>query len=53
MTIIIFKDKHVKALFDGKPGHKKWQSFARVARRKLLMLDAAAALSDLKSPGNR
>jgi toxin HigB-1 len=52
MAITSFKDKHVKELFDGQRGDKKWESFARVARRKLLLLDAATVLSDLKSPGN-
>lgn len=41
-------------LFAGDPGDAAWRSFARVARRKLLMLDAAQSLDDLRSPpGNR
>ena len=39
-------------MFHGNPGHRSWQSFVRVARRKLLMLHAATSLHDLKSPPN-
>lgn len=50
--IKVFRDPDAAALFDGGRGHAKWQSFARVARRKLLMLHAANNLSDLKTPPN-
>ena len=49
-----FRNKKTEALFKGKAVYPKWVSFARVARRKLLMLEAARSLSDLKSPpGNQ
>ena len=47
-----FRDKKTEALFNGGKGDKKWQSFERVGRRKLLMLDAASTLTDLKAPPN-
>jgi proteic killer suppression protein len=47
-----FRDNKTKALFQGKKGDRKWQSFERVARRKLLILEAASTLNDLKSPPN-
>lgn len=45
-----FHDKETETLFNGGAGHRSWQSFARIARRKLLMLDAAQSLHDLKNP---
>lgn len=47
-------DTETEGLFNGGKGHRSWQSFARVARRKLLMVEAARNLGDLKNPpGNR
>ena len=45
-----FRDNRTEALFQAGQGDKKWQSFERIARRKLLMVDAASSLRDLKSP---
>jgi len=45
-----FRENRTEALFHTGQGDKKWQSFERVARRKLLMVDAASSLRDLKSP---
>ena len=47
-----FRDKKTEALFHEGRGDRKWQAFERVARRKLLMIEAAASLHDLKSPPN-
>lgn len=48
------KDKHTETLFSGGRGHKAWESFDKTARRKLVMLDAAVTLHDLKAPpGNK
>jgi len=48
-----FRDKSTKALFEGRPP-AKFRSIAKVAVRKLDMLDAAASLQDLRQPpGNR
>jgi toxin HigB-1 len=48
-----FRCKETEALFYDQPC-KRFRSLERVARRKLLMLDAAAELVDLKvPPGNR
>ncbi len=47
-----FRDNKTQALFESGRGDKKWQSFERVARRKLLLLDAASTLHDLKAPPN-
>ena len=47
-----FRDNDTEDLFRGGHGNKKWQSFKRVARRKLLLLDAATSLRDLKAPPN-
>lgn len=48
-----FGDRDTEALYGGAcPG--AWRAFRRIAERKLQMLEAAKALSDLKSPpGNR
>lgn len=52
--ILSFRCKHTEALLASGVCHPKWQGFARIARRKLLLLDSAAALHDLKiPPGNR
>jgi toxin HigB-1 len=49
-----FKSKDTAALFDSGVVVPQWQSFARVARRKLLIVEAAKKLSDLKAPpGNQ
>ena len=48
-----FKCKKTEALFQyGEGGDRKWQSFAKIARRKLVMVDGATTLSDLKAPPN-
>jgi proteic killer suppression protein len=48
-----FRDKATQALFEGKPP-SRLRSIAKVAVRKLDMLDAAARLQDLqRPPGNR
>jgi proteic killer suppression protein len=48
-----FRCKKTHALFvDGEGGDQKWQAFARTARRKLVMLNAAKVLNDLKRPPN-
>jgi toxin HigB-1 len=47
-----FKDTDTKQLFEGEP-IKRWKHIEPVARRKLVMIDAAAKLDDLKvPPGN-
>lgn len=56
MNLVIqsFRCKHTQALYEGTACHRSWQAFRNVAERKLAMLDAAAALDDLRSPpGNR
>lgn len=45
-----FRCKHTAALFAGTGCHKDWRSIRNVAERKLVMLDAAVTLTDLKSP---
>jgi toxin HigB-1 len=48
-----FRDGEVKRLHEGQPV-RRWRAIERVARRKLLMIDAAAQLEDLRvPPGNR
>ena len=48
-----FRDRAAQALFDGRPPGR-FRSIAKVATRKLDMLDAAARLQDLRQPpGNR
>jgi len=47
-----FRDRKTESLSAGGSGDKKWESFERVARRKLRMVHAAATLSDLKAPPN-
>jgi proteic killer suppression protein len=48
-----FAEKHTKTLFEtGKS--RRWNAIARVAVRKLVQVDTAATLEDLKAPpGNR
>lgn len=51
--IIGFKDQRTARLF-ARETVPRFKAIARVAQRKLLMLDAAEALADLRSPpGNR
>jgi proteic killer suppression protein len=48
-----FRDKHARALFEGR-SVRQYRSFQRQAERRLTMLDAAASLAVLASiPGNR
>jgi proteic killer suppression protein len=48
-----FRCKNTKALFEG-TCPRQFRAFARVAERKLQMLDDACAIEDLRSPpGNR
>ena len=48
-----FNDKNTKTLYDGRPVNK-WKSFARQAEKRLLILDMATSLNDLKNlPSNR
>ncbi len=48
-----FKDEQTALVFAGR-APKKFERFARVAQRKLLMIEAAHILADLKKPpGNR
>jgi proteic killer suppression protein len=47
-----FRNKETEALFREGRGHQAWRSFERIARKKLLMLDAATSLHDLKAPPN-
>jgi proteic killer suppression protein len=52
--ILSFRCKHTEALLNSGVCHPNWQSFARVARRKLLLIDSARALHDLRAPpGNQ
>jgi len=52
-VISSFRDKSTQALFEGRPAGRL-RSIAKVAIRKLDMLDAAASLRDLRQPpGNR
>lgn len=46
-----FKDKNTKALYEGKPV-KKWKAFSRQAEKRLIILDVATSLSDLKNLPN-
>jgi len=45
-----FKNGRTEALFRGEGGDRRWRSFERMARRKLLMVDGAHSLLDLTSP---
>jgi proteic killer suppression protein len=52
--ILSYRCKHTEALLASGVCHRDWQHFGRVARRKLLLLDSALSLHDLKAPpGNR
>lgn len=51
--IVSFKDRKTEKLYLGQ-SVKSYESFRRIAERKLQMLESAHALKDLKSPpGNR
>jgi toxin HigB-1 len=54
VAIQSFSDKATRLFFEsGKvPKKAKWQAVAKVALRKLDMLDYAAKISDLKSPSS-
>lgn len=48
-----FRCRDTQALFEGRPG-KRFNAIARVAERKLQMIDSACSVDDLKiPPGNR
>jgi proteic killer suppression protein len=47
-----FRDRRTEDLFNEGRGDRKWQSFRKVARRKLVMVHSAAKLSDLRAPPN-
>jgi len=48
-----FRCRDTQALFEGRPS-KRFNAIARVAERKLQMLDNACSIEDLKvPPGNR
>ena len=52
--ILSYRCKHTEALLASGVWHPDWQSFARIARRKLLQIDSARSLYDLRvPPGNR
>src|SRR6476660_7037871 len=49
-----FADRETEAFFVSGACPARWRSFAKVARRKLDMLDAAVRLDNLRNPpGNR
>jgi toxin HigB-1 len=49
-----FRDKATERIFNRQISSKLPQDIQRIARKKLLMLDAAAQLNDLRTPpGNR
>lgn len=49
-----FSDKHTAALFKQNKCHRTWTAIRAQAERKLIMLDAATCIDDLRSPpGNR
>ncbi len=49
-----FRDKEAEQLFGREPGSKFARPLQRAALRKLLLLDAAESLADLRvPPGNR
>ena len=51
--ILTFRSKDAEALFK-RNRVKRFEAFERVARRKLLQIDAALSLEDLRNPpGNR
>lgn len=45
-----FRNGRTEALFRGEGGDRRWRSFERVPRRKLLMVDGAHSLLDLTTP---
>lgn len=45
-----WRNEATEDLFRGGRGHRGWQTFLRVARRKLLMIEAAKRLDDLRNP---
>ena len=48
-----FKDKLTRALYEGKSVNK-WKSFSKQAEKRLLILDIATSLDDLRHlPSNR
>ena len=48
-----FRCRDTRALFEGKPS-RRFKAIARVAERKLQMLDSACGIEDLRVPsGNR
>jgi len=47
-----FRGNKTKALFEDKGCDKQWRSFQRIAKRKLLVVNAATTLHDLKAPPN-
>ena len=48
-----FKDRETKALYEGKAA-KKYRSFSKQAEKRLLILDVATSLNDLRYlPSNR
>ncbi len=49
VVIKSFKDEDTERLFQNEKV-KRWRSIETVARRKLLMIDAAEQLNDLKAP---
>ena len=44
-----FKDKKTENLFNGK-NIKQFESFRKIAERKLLMIDCASSINDLRVP---
>lgn len=49
-----FRDRETEKIFNRQPSRRWSRALQRVARRKLLMLDAAETLADLRvPPGNR
>jgi proteic killer suppression protein len=49
-----FRDRETEALFERRPSRKLPSEIQRAARRRLLILDAAERLDDLRiPPGNR
>ena len=49
-----FRDRETERVFNREPSRRWSRDLQRIARRKLLMLDAAETLADLRvPPGNR
>ena len=54
LVIRSFRDKDAERLFQRQPPRRFQAGLRRIAQRKLVMLDAAVSLKDLRvSPGNR